>query len=59
MTVPIIPVSENAASRSTERALAILEHLGRFRKGQSASEILQAMKLTWPRDWKAFIAYRW
>ena len=59
MTVPIIPVSENAASRSTERALAILEHLGRFRKGQSASEISQAMELTWPRDWKVLIAYRW
>lgn len=59
MTVPIIPVSENAASCTTERALAILEHLRRFRKGQSASEISHAMKLTLPRDWKAFIAYRW
>ena len=46
MTVPTIPVSENAASRSTERALAIVEHLGRFRKGQSASEISRAMELT-------------
>ena len=40
-----IAVSEKAASRSTERTLAILEYLGRFRKGQSASEIARALSL--------------
>jgi len=45
MSIREIPVSENAASRSTERTLAILEYLGRFRKGQSASEIARALSL--------------
>ena len=40
-----IAVSEQAASRSTERTLAILEYLGRFRKGKSASEIARALSL--------------
>ena len=45
MTTQAITVSENASSRSTERTLAILEYLGRFRKGQSASEIARALSL--------------
>ena len=40
-----IPVNEEAASRGTERVLAILEYLGRFRKGQSASEIARSLSL--------------
>jgi IclR family acetate operon transcriptional repressor len=42
---PSIVVREDASSRSTERTLAILEYLGRFRKGQSASEIGRALSL--------------
>ena len=34
-----IVISEEASAKGTERALAILELLGRFRKGQSSSEI--------------------
>ena len=45
MTTQAITVSESASSRSTERTLAILEYLGRFRKGQSASEIARALSL--------------
>ena len=40
-----IAVREDAASRSTERTLAILEYLSGFRKGQSASEIARALSL--------------
>ena len=40
-----ISVNEEAASRGTERVLAILEYLGRFRKGQSASEIARSLSL--------------
>ena len=40
-----IPVNEEAASRGTERVLSILEYLGRFRKGQSASEIARSLSL--------------
>ena len=45
MTKLSIAVDEEAASRGTERVLAILEYLGRFRKGQSASEIARALSL--------------
>ena len=34
-----ILISEEASAKGTERALAILELLGRFRKGRSSSEI--------------------
>ena len=40
-----ISVNEEAASRGTERVLAILEYLGRFRKGQSASEIARSLSI--------------
>lgn len=40
-----ILVREDASSRGTERTLAILEYLGRFRKGRSASEIARALCL--------------
>ena len=45
MTNLSIEVNEEVASRGTERVLAILEYLGRFRKGQSASEIARALVL--------------
>ena len=45
MTKLSIAVNEEAASRGTERVLAILEYLGRFRTGQSASEIARALSL--------------
>ena len=41
----VIAVREDAASRSTERTLAILEYLSGFRKGQSASEIARGLSL--------------
>ena len=40
-----IALNEQAASRGTERVLAILEYLGRFHQGQSASEIGRALSL--------------
>lgn len=45
MTNLSIAVNEEAASRGTERVLAILEYLGSFDKGQSASEIARALSL--------------
>lgn len=45
MNTQTISLSEDAASRSAERTLAILEYLGGFRQGQSASEIARALSL--------------
>ena len=40
-----ILVSEEVSARGTDRTLAILEFLGGFRKGKSASEIARALDL--------------
>ena len=40
-----IIISDSVSARGTERTLAILEYLGRFRKGKSASEIGRALAL--------------
>ena len=40
-----ILISEEASAKGTERTLAILELLGRFRKGQSSSEIARTLGL--------------
>ena len=40
-----IAVSEEATARGTDRTLAILEFLGGFRKGKSATEIARALDL--------------
>lgn len=45
MTNLSIAVNEEATSRGTERVLAILEYLGRFSRGQSASEIARGLSL--------------
>ena len=44
MTETIL-ISEEASAKGTERTLAILELLGRFRKGQSSSEIARTLGL--------------
>jgi IclR family acetate operon transcriptional repressor len=40
-----ISISLEASAKGTERTLAILEYLGRFRTGQSSSEIARALSL--------------
>ena len=40
-----IVISEEASAKGTDRTLAILELLGRFRKGQSSSEIARSLGL--------------
>jgi DNA-binding NarL/FixJ family response regulator len=40
-----ILISEEASAKGTERTLAILELLGRFRKGRSSSEIARSLGL--------------
>jgi DNA-binding IclR family transcriptional regulator len=43
--IQAILINEEASAKGTERTLAILELLGRFRKGQSSSEIARALDL--------------
>ena len=40
-----IKITPKASSKGTERTLAILEYLGRYRTGQSSSEIARALSL--------------
>ena len=40
-----ILVRQDASSKGSERTLAILEFLGRYRTGQSSSEIARALSL--------------